>query len=128
MPLTQVALLVAVLYRAYVLNQPDHEFADLRIILGVSVFGYVGASLFWGGYFPLLKVRMLLIIYLALVVGLFAVLSIVYGMPTVDNWTNTLLPVIVGPAIMVGLYAGLAYWGQKRIEKEIGTIETVEEE
>jgi len=128
LPLTQVALLVAVLYRAYVLNQPDQEFTDLRIILGVSVFGYVGASLFWGGYFPVLKVKTLLVIYLALVVGLFAVLSLIYGLPTIDNWANTLLPVIVGPAIMVGLYAGLAYWGQKRIEREISAIETAEKE
>ncbi|MFN2270859.1 MAG: hypothetical protein ACK2US_08495, partial [Anaerolineae bacterium] len=91
LPLTQVALLLAVLYRAYVLNQPDSEFNDLRIILALSVFGYIGASLFWGGFFPMLKVRTLLVIYLALVVGLFAVLSLVYGLPTVDNWTNTLL-------------------------------------
>ena len=29
------------------------------------------------------------------------------------------LPVIVGPAILVGLYGGIAYLGQKRIEREI---------
>lgn len=123
LPLTQVALLVAVLYRAYVLNQPDSEFTDLRVILGISVFGYIGASLFWGGYFPLARARVLLIVYLALVIGLFAVLSLVYGLPTADNWTNTLLPVLIGPGILVGLYAGLAYWGQKRIEKEISSSE-----
>jgi hypothetical protein len=128
LPLTQLALLLAVLYRAYVLNQPDSEFNDLRIILALSVFGYIGASLFWGGFFPMLKVRTLLVIYLALVVGLFAVLSLVYGLPTVDNWTNTLLPVLLGPAIMVGLYAGLAYWGQKRLEKEISSSDVTETE
>jgi hypothetical protein len=53
--------------------------------------------------------------------GMFAVLSLVYGLPTLDNWTNTLLPVLLGPAILIGLYAGLAYLGKKRIEHEIRT-------
>ena len=119
LPLTQTALLLAVLHRSYILNQPDAAFNDLRIILALSVFGYIGASLFFGGYFPLLKTKTLLIIYLGLVVGMFAILSIVYGLPTLDNWTNTLLPVVLGPAILIGLYAGLAYWGQRRIEHDI---------
>lgn len=119
LPLTQVALLLAILHRAYVLNQPDETFNDLRIILALSVFGYIGASLFWGGYFPLLKAKTLFGIYLVLVTGMFVVLSLVYGLPTLDNWTNTLLPVLLGPAILIGLYAGLAYLGKKRIEREI---------
>ena len=119
LPLTQVALLLAVLYRSYVLNQPDEAFTDIRLILGVSVFGYIGASLFWGGYFPIIKIKTLLIIYLALVMGLFTVLSMVYGLPKLDNWMNTLLPVLLGPAILVSLYAGAAYLGHKRIERDI---------
>ena len=128
LPLTQLALLVAVLYRAYVLEQPGHEYNDLRIILGVSVFGTIGAVLFWGGFFPLLKAGTLIILYAALVIGLFAVLSAIYGLPTVENWTTTLLPVLVGPAILVGLYVAVAYAGQRRIEKEISSLDATEGE
>lgn len=128
LPLTQLALLFAVLYRAYVLKQPGHEYNDLRIILGVSVFGYIGAMLFWGGTFPLLKARTLFTIYAALVIGLFAVLSAIYGLPTLENWTTTLLPVLVGPAILVGLYAAVAHAGQRRIEREISSLDATEGE
>ena len=128
LPLTQLALLFAVLYRAYVLKQPDHEYNDLRIILGMSVFGTIGAVLFWGGFFSLPKARTLFILYAALVIGLFAVLSAIYGLPTSENWTTTLLPVLVGPAILVGLYAAVAHMGQRRIEKEISSLDATEGE
>jgi hypothetical protein len=128
LPLTQLTLLVAVLYRAYVLKQADHEYADLRIVLGVSVFGTIGALLFWVGSFPLLKARTLFMVYAALAIGLFAVLSAIYGLPTLENWTTTLLPVLVGPAILVGLYAAVAYVGQRRIEKEIASFDATEGE
>jgi hypothetical protein len=120
LPLTQLGLLAAILYRAYVLQQADSQLNDLRIILGVSVFGHIGTLLFLGGFFPALKIRTLLVVYLALVLLLFTVLSIWLGLPSLDNWANTILPVLVGPAILVGLYGGLAYLGQKRIERDIG--------
>ena len=119
LPLTQLGLLAVVLYRAYVLEQPDSQLNDLRLLLGVSVFGHIGTSLFFGGYFPALKLRTLLVVYLALVVLLFVMLSIWLGLPDLDNWTDTILPVIVGPAILVGLYGGIAFLGQKRVEREI---------
>ncbi len=128
LPLTQVALGLAVVYRAYVLNQPDHEFNDLRIILGLSIVSYIGASLYWGGYYPVLKIRTLLIIYFVFVVVLFTICSIIYGLPTLDNWMNTLLPALVAPAILVGLYAGVAYLGQRRIEKELSALDDAKRE
>jgi hypothetical protein len=92
------------------------------------VFGTIGALLFWGGSFPLLKARTLFMAYAALAIGLFALLSAIYGLPTLENWTTTLLPVLVGPAILVGLYAAVAYVGQRRIEKEISSLDATEGE
>ena len=47
---------------------------------------------------------------------------------TVENWTTTLLPVLVGPAILVGLYATVAHVGQKRIERQISSLDATEGE
>ena len=79
--LTQVALAAAVLFRAYVLDQPDREFADLRLILLFSIFGNIFASLYFGGVYPVLKIRNLVRIYLISVVSLSIILSLWLGPP-----------------------------------------------
>lgn len=79
--LTQVALVIAILNRAYLLDQPDAQFGDLRIILGLSLAGNILASLYFGGHYPVLSLGTLFRIYLVAVVGLFVVLSIWFGLP-----------------------------------------------
>ncbi len=116
---TQMALLGSILYRRYGLDQSEAEYLDLRIILLISVFGYIATRLYFGAVLPKLSIRKLVNIYFGLVVVLFVVLSTWLGLPSLDNWTNTLLPVLLGPALLVALYWLLAYWGYRRIEKTI---------
>lgn len=114
---TQMALLGSILYRRYGLDQSEVDYVDLRMILLISVFGYIATRLYFGAVLPKLSIRKLVNIYFGLVVVLFVVLSIWLGLPSLDNWTNTLLPVLLGPAILVGLYWFFAYWGNRRLEK-----------
>jgi hypothetical protein len=114
--LTQVALLGAILYRRYALGQHEDAYMDIRVILMLSVFGYIAARLYLGALLPVFSVRTLLTIYLGFVAGLFIILSLWLGLPTLDNWHNTILPVVVGPAILVGLFWLFSWLGNKRVQ------------
>jgi hypothetical protein len=117
--LTQVALYGIILYRIYILNQPDDSLNDLRILLGVSIFGTMFATLFFGGILPQVKFRTIVYIYLGFVVFLFVVLTVWLGPPDLADWQNNILPVLVGPAIMLGAYWLFAWLGKRRIERQI---------
>ena len=116
---TQMALLGSILYRRYGLHQSNADYADIQIILLISVFGYIAARLYFGAVLPKLSIGKLVKIYIGLVIGLFVVLSLWLGLPSLENWTTTLLPVLLGPAILVTLYWFLAFLGNRRIEKTI---------
>ena len=115
--LTQTAILFAILRRRYFLGQGEEFYSDFRLILGLSVFGYIAARLYYGAVLPILSFKKLFTIYAGFVTFLFVILSLWFGLPTLDNWTNTILPVLLGPAILLFLYWLFAYLGQKRMDK-----------
>lgn len=117
--LTQLGLLGLILYQRYVLELPEQHYNDLRVLLAFSVFGYFATKLYFGAILPVVKFKTMIIIYLAFVTFLTIVLSIIYGLPTLDNWKNTILPVLLGPAIIIALYMLFAFLGRRRVEKEI---------
>ena len=117
--LTQLGLLGIILFRVYYLGQPDESLNDLRILLGISIFGTLFATLFFGGMLPRIKFKTILLIYLGFVGFLIIVLSIWLGLPDLNNWQNNLLPAVIGPAILLGAYWLFAWLGEKRIEKQI---------
>ena len=117
--LTQIALTGVILYRAYVLNQPDDQFADIVTINFISIFGYAGARLYFGSLLPVLSLKRLLTFYVGLVLVIAIPTTLIYGIPEIKDWANTILPVTLGPAILVGSYALFAHLGAKRLEKDI---------
>ena len=112
-------MLGIILYRRYYLGQGEAYYNDIRILLALSVFGYIAARLYYGAVLPVLTFKQLTIIYVSFVAFLTIVLSIIYGLPTLDNWQNTILPVLLGPAILLGGYWLISYLGKKRMEKEV---------
>ena len=121
--LTQTALLASILYRSMVLGQSQDQYGDIRLILLLSVFGYIAARLYYGAILPVLSLKTLLIIYIGMTALLFVTLSLWMGWPDLGNWQNTILPVVLGPALLVAGYGLLAHFGNKRIEKEIADDE-----
>jgi hypothetical protein len=117
--LTQTALLGIILFRRYVLGQGESYYTDIRIVLGISVFGYIAARLYYGAVLPVLSAKYLLAIYIGFVIFLFIVLSIWFGLPALDNWQNTILPVLLGPAILLSGYWLIARLGKNRMDREI---------
>ncbi len=118
--LTQLALLGAILYRRYVLGQGEENYNDIQVILGLSLSGYIAARLYFGAVLPVMSFKKTLRIYFVSVAVLFIILSFMYGLPSYDEWNNTILPVVLGPAIILGLYWGFAYFGKRRSEKDLG--------
>lgn len=117
--LTQVALGAILLTRLYVLGQPDEELRDIQLVLLGSIAGYFSLRSFLGGIMPVPTPKQALIAYVSLFAFLFITLSLWLGLPDLRDWANTILPVVVGPAIIVGGYWFIARLGQKRIERAL---------
>lgn len=117
--LTQLGLYGIILYRIYFLNQPDNSLNDFRILLGISIFGTMFATLFFGGILPQVKFKTIVLIYLGFVGFLMIVLTLWLGLPDLSDWQNNILPVVVGPAVLLGAYWLFAWLGKQRIERQI---------
>lgn len=117
--LTQVALGVVLLTRLYLLGQPDEELRDIQWVLLGSIAGHFALRSFLGGILAVPTLKQAVIAYVGMFVALFVILSIWLGLPDLENWTNTILPVVVGPALIVGGYWLVAWLGQRRIEREL---------
>ena len=117
--LTQVALGAVLMIRLYVFNQPDAELRDIQWVLLGSIVGYFALRSFLGGIMPVPTMKQALLAYLGMTVFLFVVLSLWLGLPDLSDWTNNVLPAILGPAIIVGGYWLIAALGKRRVEREI---------
>jgi len=117
--LTQVALGVVLLVRLYVFDQPDAELRDFQWVLLGSIVGYFALRSFLGGIMPVPTMKQAILAYVGMVVFLIVVLSLWLGLPDLSEWTNNVLPAILGPAIIVGGYWLIAALGKRRVEREI---------
>ena len=117
--LTQVALGIVVMVRLYVLDQPDAEVRDIQLVLLGSIVGYFALRSFLGGIMPVPTPKQALAAYVGMFVFLFVVLSTWLGLPSPDEWSTTILPTLVGPAVIVGGYWLIAALGQWRVERSL---------
>ena len=117
--LTQVALGAVLMIRLYVFDQPDAELRDIQWVLLGSIVGYFALRSFLGGIMPVPTMKQAVLAYLGMTVFLFVVLSLWLGLPDLSDWTNNVLPAILGPAIIVGGYWLIAALGKHRVEREI---------
>jgi len=116
---TQLGLYSIILFRVYALHQPDEAVNDLRVLLGLSIFGTMFATLFFGGMLPKIRFRTIVLVYVGFVAVLATILTLWMGLPDLSEWWNNILPVLVGPALMLGGYWFFAWLGTRRLEKQI---------
>lgn len=116
---TQVLLAGVVFYRLYVLGQPDEQIRDFQAVLTISIFGYLALQLFLGGVMPLPTWKGAILMYAILAGTITVVCLLIYGWPEAAEWTNTWLPALLGPAILIGAYMLVAYLGHRRIDRQI---------
>ncbi len=117
--ITQLLLAGVIFYRLYILGQPDGELRDFQLVLGLSIFGYMGTQLYLGGILPVPNLKGALAAYGVLVALVAGGSLLAFGVPPLSDWSTTWLPAFLGPAILVGLYALLAWLGKRRLERQI---------
>jgi len=117
---TQVLLAGVVFYRLYVLGQPDEQLRDFQAVLAISIFGYLALQLFLGGVMPVLTWKGAIVAWAVLAFGIAVGSIAVHGVPEASEWSSTWLPGLLGPALLIGAYALVAWLGQRRIERQIG--------
>lgn len=120
--ITQVLLAGVIFYRLYILGQPDEQIRDFQAVLGISLFGFMGLQLYLGGILPVLKWKGLLAAYLVLAGVIVTGCLLIYGWPAAEDWANTWLPALLGPALLVAAYGIVARMGQWRIERQIRAL------
>lgn len=119
---TQLLLVGVIFYRLYVLGQPDEQIRDFQVVLAISVFGYLALQLFLGGVMPIPTWKGAIASYALLTGAIVVVCLAVYGWPRWDEWTSTWLPALVGPAVLIGAYMGIARLGYRRIEQQLDSL------
>lgn len=117
--LTQLGLYLVLIYQRYVQDLPPTYYNDVGFILILSIVGYWGARFFFGGMLPLPSIQQVLLVYLTLVAVIAIPHTIVHGWPASGEMLGRMLPILGGPALLIGGYLMLAYLGNKRIEKRL---------
>ena len=120
---TQLLLVGVIFYRLYVLGQPDEQIRDFQTVLGISLFGYAGLQLFLGGVMPIPTWKGALVGYLVLTGTITGVCLIIYGWPQPSEWTDTWLPALLGPAMLIAAYRLVERLGLWRIERQLQRME-----
>ena len=117
--LTQLALYLAIVYQRYIEGLPIRYYNDAAIILILTVVGYWGARFYFGGIYPNLSFKRVLLIYVISVAAIGVPHTIVHSWPQSGEWLSRALSIFGGPAVLVVCLAFLAYLGKKRTERLI---------
>lgn len=117
---TMVALFCILLYRQLILDQPIDELHDLAMLITANIILWIGAALYYGGI-SIARVRALpvILIYLVLVVVGTVFTAWKYGSTTFGEIAGHFVTVAIVSAGLVGIWAILAYAGQKRMDREL---------
>lgn len=118
--LTQAGVGLLIGYRRYVLNSDPASYSGFTSLLLVSVMSYWVFRLYLSGILPVISWKRMLLIYLAAVSIISVPSAIMHGLPTAENWQNTILPAALGPALVLALYWLIAYLGKRRLDKVLG--------
>ena len=116
---TQVLLAGVVAYRLYVLGQPDEQIRDLQAVLAISIFGYLALQLILGGVLPFPTWKGAILMYVILTSTIVTGCLMIYGWPAPQDWMNTWLPALLGPALLIAAYVIMSWIGQWRVERKI---------
>jgi len=116
--LTHLALALVIVYKAYVLKLPEETYAELSVIMGLSMGGYWALRLYFSGILPVISIKKLLVIYFVGVAMIWIPTYLFEGWPAPSQWYQVLYP-FIGVAVVLGFYSLVAYLGKRRLEKDL---------
>jgi hypothetical protein len=114
--LTQLALAMVIMYKRYVLGLPIEEYAEMSVIMGLSVGGYWALRLYFSGILPMVSLKRLVVIYFVAVALIWIPTYLIVGWPDPSKWYEVLYP-FIGVGVALGVYALAAYLGKRRLGK-----------
>jgi len=117
--LTQAAFSLMIAYKRYVLGMDTVYYQGFDLILIISMLVYWAARLFLNGILPAIHWKWMLLIYAISVAVISIPSALIHGLPTAENWSSTILPAALGPAVILLGYWFLTYLGKRRLDKEI---------
>lgn len=116
--LTQIALVGVIVYKRYFLGLPQEEYNELSWIALLSMGGYWAARLYFNGVLPVLSLKKMALIYVALVAAISIPAALIAGWPAPERWYEVLYP-FIGVAVALGFYSLVAYLGKRGLEKHL---------
>ncbi len=114
--LTQAGLAFLIVYKRYIQGLDTAYYSGFNTILLVSFLTYWGFHLYFSGILPVISFRKLALIYAGIVLLIEVLAYLISGPPT--PWYEVFYPV-VGVAIVITMYALVAYLGKLRLKKEL---------
>ena len=116
--LTQMALLGALLHRVLLTRQSLSQNLDLVLIILFSVLGFAGARIYLGSTLTYGTVLRLGQAYLFLAAVLSVIITLAAGNASPQEWASTWLPIFGAPALILALYAAIAWWNERQNRSE----------
>ncbi len=113
-----------IMYRSMILKQPPGQFEDLNIIMSLNVLLFLPSVFYYSGLsFKKLKPASLVLIYLLMVVLGTIVTIFKYRIYDPAFILGKVMIIAAICAIIVSVYVFFAWFGYRRMEKEIGSDE-----
>ncbi len=115
--LTQMAMLLLIVYQRYFEHLPPSYYNDLAIVFGISTLGYWLLSFYLGGVLPVLSWQTLLGSYLGMALLIALPYTMIRGFPGREILITWAGVIFGGPGLLIGGYALASYLGQQRLDR-----------
>lgn len=114
----QICLSGALGIRRYVLGQQGASYPEVYWILFLSILGYWGFRVYLSGVLTPLPLKKTILIYGVLEAFFITPTLWIHGLPTQKDWLAGVIPMLVAPAALLGIYNLVAGLGKKRLESQ----------
>lgn len=121
--ITQVLLAAAFLYQRYSLGLPPQYSNDVGTILLISFVGYWLFRLYINAVHPVFTFKQILLIYAVVVVVMAVPTYLMNGLPNLGVWWQNVLPLLGGPALVLGAMWLAGYLGERRMQALLAAYE-----
>ncbi len=121
--ITQVLLAAVFLHQRFSLGLPPQYSNDVGTILLISFVGYWLLRLYLNAVHPVFTFKQILLIYLVVVVVMAVPTCLLNGLPDLSVWWQGLLPLLGGPALVLGAMWLAGYLGERRLQAVLAAYE-----